>query len=93
MFLWMRGVKCSFVCGESYLPKKSWEGGSRKGNRTAKEVHPAALLKVEDLAVKYQMDDIDDEDKSSEELDNHIEWVEDKDYTIIYFAASEGKKL
>lgn len=39
------------------------------------------------------MHETDNKDEISEELDDHVEWAEEKDHTVIYFAASEDRKF
>lgn len=64
-----------------------------KATERVKENYPTAFLTVENIVAVYQMNGTRGKDESSEEVDDHVEWVGKEDNTTTYFAASESKKL
>lgn len=55
----------------------------------AKGKPPTALLTVEKIVVLYEMDERSDKYESNHELDDHVEWDEKEDRTVLYLAEKD----
>lgn len=74
----MRDVKGCFVCSKDHLDCE--RHGSEEISEAIERVNakqPTAVFTIEDLATTYEIDGTADKVEDDEELDDHVQWVED----------------